>query len=90
MTIDRFGDELYIDDVVVYADTNISGDTLSLDVYRVVELVDNFTCKGVLLNGLYAGNTFYLSDTTSRCAFVSEYHPPSEEEDELNEKPTLN
>lgn len=95
MTLDRFGDELYIGDIVVYADWNASGE-ISLDVYLVKELIDTHTCMGQLINGEWAGNNFYLSETTSRCAFVSEYAPvgqrPEEDDEDSTDlvRPTLN
>jgi hypothetical protein len=91
MTLDRFGEELYIGDIVVYADTNVSGDgVISLDVYNVIELIDVNTCIGQLMNGRYAGNTFYLTETTNRCAYMYESNPEPEEGDEDLVKPIFN
>jgi hypothetical protein len=94
MTLDRFGEEVHTGDVVVYADTNVSGNSISLDVYLVTQLIDVHTCKGQLMNGEWAGEEFYLENTTSRCAFLYESSPEmdedEEEEDSLPEQPTLN
>lgn len=69
MTLDIFGNPLYTEDVVVFADGDGNGSAL-LEVYEVLEIITDNTVKAKLLSGQYAGNEFYLQNTDKRCSLI--------------------
>jgi len=87
MTFDIFGEELYAGDIVAYSNVDDDGEVV-LEAYIVTELIDEHTCLGQLLNTKYAGAVLYLTNTTSRATFVTEWEPELDDEEEIEFSPS--
>ncbi len=68
--LDVFGNELFIDDVVVYADKRLGTNDVALDMYIIREVCDGLL-KGEMMNGDFIGECFYLEDTKNRAALIT-------------------
>lgn len=66
---DMFGIKLWVGDVVVYADGRDESSVVSLDLYTVVNLVDDVV-TGERMSGDAMGEYFYLEDTKTRACIL--------------------